>query len=200
MIAAIPSAHPLHDCASRSRVTQSSVLSSARDSRSNSSSISAALMISGGRQRQNVAQHRANDQAFGFAELHGARRDTMLRGRTHACFFCRRRVPAPPIRPSPRASPTSGCSPSALSRAWNCGAAFGGFLDDAVARVNLDRLQRDRGGNRMAAIGEAVAEHADLFAFDEQRLVHRFGNHDAGDRQIGRRQAPWRPRSNAARN
>src|SRR5580698_7722629 len=66
--------------------------------------------------------------------------------------------------------------------------AFGGPLDDAFARVNLDRLERHRGGNRMATISKAVAKHADLFAFNEQRLVHRFRNHYASDRQIGRRQ------------
>ena len=45
--------------------------------------------------------------------------------------------------------------------------AFGGFFENTLARVDLDRLHRDRRGNRMAAIGEAVAEHADLFALEQ---------------------------------
>src|SRR5271169_4784712 len=67
-------------------------------------------------------------------------------------------------------------------------APFGGLLDDALACVYFERLERDRGGDRMAAISEAVGEHADLFALGKQRLVNSLRDHDARDRQIGRRQ------------
>ena len=164
-----------------------------------------ALMMSGGDSVSTSPHHRAHDQAFGFGELHRARADAVLRHRTSACSFLSATSSTPPIRPSPRASPTSGCVAERLEPRLELRRALGGFFDDALARVDLDRLERDRGGNRMAAIGEAVAEHADLFALGEQRLIHRLRNHDAGDRQIGRRQRlgdreRMRARSRASRS
>ncbi len=41
----------------------------------------------------------------------------------------------------------------------------GDMAHDVARLVELDGLERDGGGNRMAAIGEAVAEGADLAAF-----------------------------------
>ena len=40
----------------------------------------------------------------------------------------------------------------------------------------------------MAAIGKAVAEYADLFAFEKQRLIDVLRDHDAGDGKVSRRQ------------
>ena len=60
------------------------------------------------------------------------------------------------------------------SRSWNCGVRAP-LLEDLVALVNLQRLDRDRGRDRMTRVGEAVPEHADLPALDEHRLVHGSG-------------------------
>ena len=78
-------------------------------------------------QRQHVAHHRAHDQAFLLGEAHRARRRRRAADRTNACCALSATSSTPPIRPRPRASPTSGCSPSAASRAWNCGAFAAAF-------------------------------------------------------------------------
>ena len=54
-----------------------------------------------------------------------------------------------------------------------------GLLGDALARVDFERLERHRRRDRMARIGEAVAEGADLAALVEHRLVHRLRHHHA---------------------
>ena len=118
--------------------------------------------------------------------------------RTNACSLLSATSSRPPMSPSPRASPTSGCSPSALSRAWNKGARRRRLFDDAIALINLDRLHRDRGGNRMAAIGEAMTECAELLALDEQRLIHELRDHHRRRSADRPTTAPWRPRWRAA--
>src|SRR4249920_3264801 len=43
-------------------------------------------------------------------------------------------------------------------------------LDDALARINLQGLESHRGSDRVARIGEPVAERSDLAAFDQHGL------------------------------
>ena len=54
--------------------------------------------------------------------------------------------------------------------------------------VDLQRLDRDGGGDRMAGVGEAVAEGADGMAFLGQRLEDEVVHHHGADRQVGRGQ------------
>ena len=76
----------------RSRFAQSSVRSSARPSRSNSSSISAGVMISGGQMRHRVAGTARADQPLLLGEAHAARRRRLLRIERALGLSCRRPV------------------------------------------------------------------------------------------------------------
>ena len=58
-------------------------------------------------------------------------------------------------------------------------------IDDVDLVVDLQRLHRDGGRYRVARIGVAVAEGADLVAFARQALEHPLVHHDGGDRQVG---------------
>ena len=133
-----------HDCARRSRVTQSSVLSSARVSRSNNSSISSALMMSGG---DSVSTSPSTARTI----KPSASANCTARAPTPCCGANERlRVfvgdefdaadQAEPARFADQRMFAERCS-----RAWNCAPRCGGLFDDAVARIDLDRLQRDRG-------------------------------------------------------
>ena len=51
-----------------------------------------------------------------------------------------------------------------LQARWKCGAIAPHMREDVVALIDFERLERDRRRDRMAGIGEAVAEHADLAA------------------------------------
>ena len=59
--------------------------------------------------------------------------------------------------------------------------------DDVALLVNLQGLNRDRGGHRVTRIGEAVSEGPNLIAVRtdrvEQLLIYQHG----GNRQVGRR-------------
>ena len=141
---------------------------------------------------------RAHDQAFLLGEMRRRGRRRHAWHRTNACSPCRRR--ARRRRPGPCRAPRR---PADARRApgaaiWNCGARLAAFSTICSRCVDLQRLDRDRGGHRMTAIGEAVAEGADLFALDEQRLVHDLpgsSRRRSADRPTT---APWRSRSSAA--
>ena len=59
-------------------------------------------------------------------------------------------------------------------------------LDDFDALVDLDGLERDGAGKRMAGVGEAVGEHALLAALLQQPLVDGLRNGDGAQRHVGR--------------
>ena len=53
------------------------------------------------------------------------------------------------------------------------------------ALVNLDRLDAERTAERMAAIGIAVAESADLFRLRLHGFIHVVRHHHRAERRIG---------------
>jgi lipoprotein-anchoring transpeptidase ErfK/SrfK len=106
---------------SRSRLAQSSVRSSARKRRSNSSSISAGAMMSGG-QIDKISPTMNLTISPSSSAKRTARGPTPDFGSNERLAFLSATSSTAPMSPRPRASPTSGCSPSAASRAWNCGA------------------------------------------------------------------------------
>src|SRR5262249_17226505 len=97
----------------RSRAAQSRVRSSARDSRANSSSISSAVMTSGGH-IVTVSPTTARTINPSSSARRTQRWATCRLGSNACLVFLSATSSTPPIRPSPRASPTSGCSLSAL--------------------------------------------------------------------------------------
>ena len=47
------------------------------------------------------------------------------------------------------------------------------MVENGALLIDLQRLQRDRGGHRMAGIGEAVGEQPSLSLFGDQRFENR---------------------------
>jgi len=58
--------------------------------------------------------------------------------------------------------------------------------DEIVALVDLERLDPKRRRERVAAIGEAMCESADLAVLVEHRLIDGLGHGDGAERRIGR--------------
>ena len=179
---------------SPSPFAQSRVRSSARVNRSNNSSISGGDMTSGGQSDKMSPASERTIRPSASAKRDAACTDAAASARTTACVRLSATSSMPPISPMPRASPTSGCSPSARSRCLELRRHRRDLVDDPFARIDLERLERDRGRDRMARIGEAVAEGADLAAFVEHRLVHPLRHHDARRSADRPTTAPWRPR------
>ena len=73
-------------------------------------------------ERDAVAEQGARDDAFLFREFADLSPRPFRRLETRLASSCRPRVSMPPIRPTPLASPTSGCSPSFARRARKRGA------------------------------------------------------------------------------
>ena len=185
----LPSAaHQVQAASNCSRFAQSSVLSSARVELVEQLVDLGRLDDQRRADRDHVARDEAHDQAFGLGVAHHRARRRRASDRTavlaslvggkldradqaHAARLADQRMIAERHQ-----------ALLELRRACRRG------LEDLVALVDLQRLQRDRGRDRMARIGEAVAEGADLAALGDQRLVHVLRDHHAGDRQIGRRQ------------
>ena len=181
-----------HACISRSRFAQSRVRSSARPRRSNSSSISAGAMISGG-QIDTISPTMKRT----ISPSSSAKRTA--RGPTPA-FASNERLVALSATSSTRAD-----EPEAARLADQRVLAERGqpglemrrlarrLLGDALARIDVERLERHRRRDRMARIGEAVAEGADLAALIEHRLVHRLRHRQAPPSARRPRSGPWRP-------
>ena len=62
------------------------------------------------------------------------------------------------------------------------------MADDVALLVDLQRLERHRAGDGMAAIGEAMAERAVAPAALQQRVMDAAADHQRRDRLIGRRE------------
>ena len=63
------------------------------------------------------------------------------------------------------------------------------MAEDVALLVDLQRLERDGAAHRMAGIGEAVGEAAELArSAPTSGAIDRLGDDGRGDRQIGRRQ------------
>ena len=60
------------------------------------------------------------------------------------------------------------------------------MADNIVALIDFHRLHADGGANRMAGIGETMAENADLLALIDHRLEHVIGHKHGREREIGR--------------
>src|SRR2546423_12547797 len=63
-----------------------------------------------------------------------------------------------------------------------------GMLGNAIAGVDLECLDGDRGSDGMPGIGKAVTEYSDLAALGKERLVHCRRDGQSGKRDISRGQ------------
>ena len=172
---------------SRRNCTVSS--SSALPMRSSISSTSASVMISGGLKQSDVARHRAADHAVLLDQLGQAGRRSSPPGRSSGASS----LSATSSIAGDQADAAHlahqrmvGEAPAQLL--LHVRADCADMLADVHLVVDLQRLDRDRRRHRMAGIGEAVAERADLVALLRQALEHALVHHHRADRQIGRGQ------------
>src|SRR5689334_16852815 len=114
---------PPHAAISFSFVAQSSAFLSARSKRSNSSPISASVMTSGGQKATRSPSSARTMRPSSSAKLHSVAATWRVPSKLCLVFLSATSSTAP-IRPSPTASPTSGCSTRAFSRFWNRGATW----------------------------------------------------------------------------
>jgi hypothetical protein len=84
-----------------------------------------------------------------------------------------------PIRPTPRTSAT--CRRDAYARNARLELRCDGLhvREDVLVFVDLQRLERDRARDRVARVGEAMAEGADPAAVGSDGRVHLLGHHHA---------------------
>ena len=152
--------------------------------RSNNSSISASVMTSGGQTAMRSPSSGAHDQAFLLAEVADRSRPPPWRDRKLFLVFLSATSSMPPIRPTPSASPTSGWSDKRRQPPAKSGRRLGAH--GRRCRV-LDRSRSSSApprGHRMAGIGEAVAERADLAGFGYRPCREISG--DISTAEIGR--------------
>ena len=91
-----------------------------------------------------VAANGAADQAFVLRERYDFRRRRRVCCRRIAWIFLSLTSSRPPIRPTPRASPTRGWSASFVQPPLECGRDLADVTDDVDALVDLDGLAGDR--------------------------------------------------------
>jgi hypothetical protein len=141
----------------------------------------------------NRVLHVADDEAKLLHDVDACGAHALLRVEGWRLVFLSATSSMAPIRPTPRASPTSGCSASFISRDWKTGATFARMLHDLVALIDLDGLQRHGTAHRMGGIGIAMAEGAELAALVQHRLIEVFLDGDGRHREIGRGDglSPW---------
>ena len=164
---------------------QSAVASRPRVRRSNNSLISSSLITSGGQSAMRSAGSGAHDQAF-LAPRNGGSSAPTCRSaiETRLGLLVGHQFDAARSGRRPWPRPPADDLPAACSRVQEQRRDMAHMTDDVAALIDLDGLERHRRGHRMAAIGEAMAQHADAFAIPGRSISVSSG--DSSTAEIGR--------------